>query len=58
MKWTIGKKIILLGIIPSLAVVFFLYVILQEKISVKTSANNVSERCDTTDGSGYTTERG
>ena len=43
MKWTIGRKIILLGIIPSLAVVFFLYVILAEKISVKTSANNIGE---------------
>ncbi len=43
MKWTIGKRIILLGIIPSLAVAFFLYVILAEKISVKSTANDVSE---------------
>jgi methyl-accepting chemotaxis protein len=48
MKWTIGRKIILLGIIPSLAVVFFLYVILAEKISVKTNADNVSELCQYT----------
>jgi methyl-accepting chemotaxis protein len=43
MKWTIGKRIIVLGIIPSLAVIFFLYAILAEKISVKSKANNVSE---------------
>ncbi len=43
MKWTIGKKITLLGVIPSLAIVFFLYVVLAEKISVKHTANNVNE---------------
>ncbi len=43
MKWTIGKKIILLGIIPSVAVAFFLYVILEEKFNVKASAKNTGE---------------
>ena len=43
MKWTIGKKIIMLGIIPSLVVFFFLYIILAEKFSVKAVANNISE---------------
>ena len=43
MRWTIGKKIILLGIIPSIAVIFFLYIVLAEKISVKASANRVGE---------------
>jgi methyl-accepting chemotaxis protein len=43
MKWTIGKKIILLGIIPSLVVFFFLYIILAEKFSVKAGASKVIE---------------
>ncbi len=43
MKWTIGKRIVVLGIIPSLAVIFLLYAILTEKISVKSKANDVAE---------------
>ncbi len=34
MNWTIGKKIILLGVIPVIAVIFFLFMIISEKISV------------------------
>ncbi|MFN3532674.1 MAG: methyl-accepting chemotaxis protein [Candidatus Brocadia sp.] len=43
MKLTVVKKIVLLGIVPSLAIVFFLYSILGEKISVKAGANRVCE---------------
>ncbi len=43
MKWTIGKRVTLVGVIPLLAVAFFLYMIIAEKLSVKADANRVSE---------------
>lgn len=46
MNLTIVKKIIILGIIPSLALTFFLYVVLGEKISTKRDADRVSALCE------------
>lgn len=43
MRWTVSKKIILLGAIPTLATIFFIYTILEEKISTKISVNRVTE---------------
>lgn len=43
MKMTFGRKIMLLGIVPSVATMFFLYTVLAEKISVKIGANRVNE---------------
>ncbi len=37
MKWTVSKKIILIGAVPSLATIFFLYTILEEKVSTRAS---------------------
>ncbi len=45
MKLSFGKKIMLLGIIPSIATAFFLYTVITEKIRVKIGANRASELC-------------
>ncbi|MBI2472916.1 MAG: nitrate- and nitrite sensing domain-containing protein [Planctomycetes bacterium] len=43
MKLNIGQKILLFGILPSIATIFFIYTILAEKINVRADANKVSE---------------
>ena len=43
MRWTVSRKIILLGAIPTLATIFLIYTILEEKISTKVSVNRVNE---------------
>ncbi len=43
MKLTVVKKIIVLGIIPSLAIMFFLYTVLENKIYAKIDAGRAQE---------------
>jgi len=43
MKLTVVKKIIVLGIVPSLAIVFFLYTVLENKINAKVDAGRAQE---------------
>lgn len=43
MKFTVVKKIILLGVLPSLATMFFLYAVIGDKIRIKSNADNVCE---------------
>lgn len=46
MKWNIGKKIVVVGVVPTLAAIFFLYTVLFEKIQVKAGADVVKELCE------------
>ncbi len=43
MKWTIGKRVTLVGVVPLIAVAFFLYMVIAEKLGVKADANRISE---------------
>ncbi len=43
MKWTIGKRVTLVGIIPLVAVAFFLYMVIAAKLGVKAEANRAGE---------------
>jgi len=41
MKLNIGQKIVLFGLLPSIATIFFIYTIITEKIHVKASADRI-----------------
>src|SRR3990172_2549263 len=43
MKMNVGQKIVLLGVLPSIATEFFIYTILAEKITVKHDADKISK---------------
>ncbi|MEK7289567.1 MAG: nitrate- and nitrite sensing domain-containing protein, partial [Planctomycetota bacterium] len=43
MKLTVVKKIIVLGIVPSLAIIFFLYTVLESRINAKIDAGRAQE---------------
>ncbi len=45
MRWNVGKKIVVVGVVPTLAAIFFLYTVLFEKIQVKVGADAVAELC-------------
>ena len=45
MRWTVSKKIVVLGVIPTLAAIFFLYMVLIDKIRVKADVDEVKELC-------------
>lgn len=45
MRWTVSKKIVVLGVIPTLAAIFFLYIVLIDKIRVKADVDDVKELC-------------
>ncbi len=42
MRMTIGQKIMLFGILPSIATGFFIYVVISEKVAVKAEADKVN----------------
>lgn len=42
MRMTIGQKIMLFGILPSIATAFFIYVVISEKVVVKSEADRVN----------------
>ena len=45
MRWTVSKKIVVLGVIPTLAAIFFLCMVLIDKIRVKADVDEVKELC-------------
>ncbi|MCR4320714.1 MAG: nitrate- and nitrite sensing domain-containing protein [Candidatus Brocadiaceae bacterium] len=45
MRWTVSKKIVVVGLIPTLAAIFFLYMVLIDKIRVKADVDEVKELC-------------
>lgn len=46
MRWNVGKKIVVVGVVPTLAAIFFLCTVLLEKIQVKAGADVVKELCE------------
>ena len=43
MKMNVGQKIVLFGVLPSIATAFFIYVILTDKIAVKSDADKITK---------------
>ena len=41
MKLNIGQKIVLFGLLPSIATIFFIYTIITEKMQVKAGADRI-----------------
>ncbi|MFN3532376.1 MAG: methyl-accepting chemotaxis protein [Candidatus Brocadia sp.] len=45
MKFTLNKKLLLIGILPSIAIIFFVYTIATEKIGIKIKADKIGKLC-------------
>lgn len=45
MKLTFNKKLLLIGILPSIVILFFVYTIATEKIGIKTNADKINKLC-------------
>ena len=45
MKFTLNKKLLLIGILSSVAILFFVYTIATEKIGIKVNADRIGKLC-------------